>query len=111
MVFTLRTLCSMLLFTGPDALHHGWYGPECLDGFLLVVHTPLCAMTYAHGFRLQENCAGSAVAVRLNVVVDFSVVAQRQFPLVLTVQNTTEILLLQYIDKVVDVGCAGSANS
>ena len=41
----------------------------------------------------------------------FSVVAQRQFPLVVTVQNTIEILLLQYIDKVVDVGCAGSANS
>ena len=33
-------------------------------------------------------------------VVDISVVAQRQFPLV---QKTIEILQLQYIDKVVDV--------
>ena len=36
-------------------------------------------------------------------VVDRSVVAQRQFSLVPTVQQTTEILQLQFIDKVFDV--------
>ena len=36
-------------------------------------------------------------------VVDISVVAQRQFPLVLTVQQTTEIPQLQSIDEVFDV--------
>ena len=36
-------------------------------------------------------------------VVDISVVAQRQFPLVLTVQKTIVILQLQFIDKVFDV--------
>ena len=33
-------------------------------------------------------------------VVDISVVAERQFPFVLTVQKTTVILQLQFIDKV-----------
>ena len=35
------------------------------------------------------------------VVVDISVIAHGQIPMVI------EILRLQYIDKVVDVGCAG----
>ena len=35
------------------------------------------------------------------VVVDISVMAHRQIPMVI------EILQLQFIDKVVDVGCAG----
>ena len=49
----IRTLCSLLLFTGPDALHHGRYGPECLDGFLLVVHTPVVCNDICLWFRLQ----------------------------------------------------------
>ena len=36
-------------------------------------------------------------------VVDMSVVAQKQFPLVLTVQKTIVVLQLQFIDKVFDV--------
>ena len=55
LVFTLRTLCSLLLFTGPDALHHGRYGPECLDGFLLVVHTPVVCNDICLWFRLQKT--------------------------------------------------------
>ena len=42
----------------------------------------------------------------LDTVVDTPVVAQMQIPVV---RLTTEILQLQYIDKVVDVCCAGPA--
>ena len=49
-----------------------------------------------------ENCGFSAVAA-LFKVVDISVVAQRLIPMVLFVQQTTEIPQLQYIDKVADV--------
>ena len=54
-VVLIRTLCSLLLFTGPDALHHGRYGPECLDGFLLVVHTPVVCNDICLWFRLQKT--------------------------------------------------------
>ena len=40
----------------------------------------------------------------LDLVVDISVVVQRQIPMVLF--RTIEILQLQYTDKVVDAGCA-----
>ena len=62
---------------------------------------PLCAATNACSER-AENCEGSAVAA-LFKVVDISVVAQRLIPMVLFVQQTTEIPQLQYIDKVADV--------
>merc|ERR1712064_178886 len=39
----------------------------------------------------------------IDKVVDIPVVAQRQIPMVQTVQKTVEIPQLQYIDKVVDV--------
>ena len=41
--------------------------------------------------------------VRHPRVVDIRVVTQRQFPLALAVQQTTEILQLQFIDTVFDV--------
>ena len=46
------------------------------------------------------NC-GLSPQLQFIVVVDISVIAHGQIPMVI------EILQLQYIDKVVDVGCAG----
>ena len=71
--------CSLLPFTGPDALHHGRYGPEvqlcqCLDGLLVLGQGrshARCVQRHMPMVQTAENCAGSAVAVRLNVVVDF----------------------------------------
>ena len=45
----------------------------------------------------------------LDLVVDISVVVQRQFPMFLF--RTIEIFQLQYTDKVIDVGCASPASS
>ena len=78
--FALRTLCSLLPFTGPDTQHHGRYGPEvqlcqCLDGFFVLGQGrshARCVQRHMPMVQTAENCAGTAVAVRLNVVVDIS---------------------------------------
>ena len=70
LVFSLRTLCSLLLFTGPDALHHGRYGQSAWMVSSWSFTRPLCATTYAYGSDCRKLCR-PAVAVLLNVVVDF----------------------------------------
>ena len=46
-----------------------------------------------------------------SLVVDIPVMGAEAASYGFTVQNTLEILPMQYIDKVIDVCCAGPANS
>ena len=77
---------------------------------LAVVDVPVYAATW--GSRTVKVAEIQFIAPSEDIpvahVVDISVVAQRQIPLVLL--KTTEILL-RYIDKVIEFCCAGPANS
>ena len=81
LVMTHFALCSLLLFSGPDARHHGRYEPEGqLRGDILadtpVVHNHRCLW-----FRLQENwifCSCSP-----SCFVDISFVTQLLIPMIL----------------------------
>ena len=88
----IRTLCSLLPFTGPDALHHGRYGPEVL--FMVV--QPVVCNDIRLWFRLHKTvespqfsfCSSSSLSWR-RCRCSWSF--------------TTEFLQLQYIDTMVDV--------
>ena len=64
-----------------------------------------CAETGTHSANCAADRRDSPVAA-LGPVLDMPVIVQRH-----TIQKTIEILQLQFIDKVVDVCCAGSASS
>ena len=65
---------------------------------------PLSVLRQSGGYRRYVSETGTH-SVKLYVVVDTLVMAQMRIPMVL------EILQLQYIDKMVDVCCAGPASS
>ena len=65
--FTLHAVFPFVV-TGPDALHHGRYGPDVLGHGRSHAR---CVQRHMPMVQTAEYCACSAVAVRLNVVVDF----------------------------------------
>ena len=94
------TLCSLLPFTGPDALHHGRYGPDVLGYGRSHAR---CVQRHMPMVQTALKCGVSAVCSFFSLFVVIPVAAQMQILMVFT----TEFPQLQYIDKVVDVCCAG----
>ena len=126
--YSFPSRCVPHVVQGPDALHHGRYGPEghfrsemlaalvSEGGFhrifmswwawLLFTRKSTWYFLGLHWWRLQcRNCGFSAVFRRfpfIYKVFNILVVAQMPIPLVLTVQQITEFPQL-LMDKVFDV--------
>ena len=93
-------------FSAQCSVRHWIYGAASLRG-----HSTGAAL--GQGFHaLIQRCITVEVPQLqfLFMVVNIPVGAQRQLPMVL-LSDTIEFLLLQYIDKAVDVGCASPASS
>ena len=80
------------LHTGPYHNHHNHHNH----------HNPTTTTTTTTTTPTTKTTTTTMLGCRAQVVV-ISVVAQRQLPLILTVQKTIVILQLQFIDKVFDV--------
>ena len=92
-----------------DAWHLGRYGPEGPFRVFLLFTRPLVCNDRCHGLWGAGNCGISTVAVHLQGLQHPCHGAQCRFPWSCSVNH--RVLQWQYPDKVIDVGCAGTAYS